>query len=192
MILLLIIISYPISSQSLRIGAGGGITNITAPDDYTKKLTEGGLGFGSEIHYGLKAKLGLPVLPLNIVGSYLMHSFSSEESGVEVTSGLNTIGIGAELILLPGPINPYVGLDLTQTTIQDIELKTDNETLKLKVDESRFGANLGAGLDIKILPTIDIDVSAKYSVFNLVGKDDDDEETLSAITLNATILIRIL
>ncbi|MDZ7766885.1 MAG: hypothetical protein U5K00_21130 [Melioribacteraceae bacterium] len=52
--------------------------------------------------------------------------------------------------------------------------------------ENRTGMGIGGGLDFGILPMVDIDISAKYNINNLIGKEEG-EETFSTLNYSATV-----
>ncbi len=52
------------SAQLIKVGAGGGITQILAPDALTKEVSEGGLGYSTEWNVGLIGKVDLSMLPI--------------------------------------------------------------------------------------------------------------------------------
>lgn len=188
-----------LQAQSLRIGPTVGLTSFQAPDYLTNDLDEGGWGLSSHINYGAKVKLGLPLLPLTFVGSFVYTPLSSEKGDVEFSSSLTSIGLGAELSFAPGPLSPYAGLDLLYNSFGDTEYKTPDGPQKGD-GVSRYGIAIGIGAEFTLLPKVDVDVSAKYNMYNLFGKDDNeeisavnkDEETISAITINATFYFSVL
>ena len=174
-------------SQSLKLGLSGGLTNVTAPDSYTEDISKGGFGFSSEIHYGVKAKLSLPLIPLTFAGYIINHSLNSDESGAEYSLNVLAIGVGAEWALIPGPVSPYLGVDVLSNSFGDLELNGNTAF----DGDSRVGAAVGAGIDFKLLPKFDIDASVKYNMFNLIGQDDN-EDTISSLNLNVTILFSVI
>ena len=176
-----------VQSQSLKLGLSGGITNFTGPDGVTNDVSKGGLGYAAELHYGLKAKFGLPLIPLNFTGYIINHAMSTDEDGIEVSQNILSIGVGAEWALIPGPIAPYLGVDILSNTLGDLEVNGN----KVNGSESSFGAAIGVGIDFKLLPKIDVDASVKYNMFNLTGRDDGEDVT-SSINLNVAVLFSII
>ena len=91
-------INTNVHAQLFKIGAGGGLTNVSGPDSWTNDVADGGLGFSSEYNYGIIAKVGLPVFPLTPRGFVLFHnlngsgtpSASSEE--VEYSQSITSVG----------------------------------------------------------------------------------------------------
>ena len=53
-------------AQLVKIGAGGGLTQVLAPDGITKKVSEGGLGYSTEWNMGLVGKVDLPIIPMGL------------------------------------------------------------------------------------------------------------------------------
>jgi hypothetical protein len=49
----------------------------------------------------------------------------------------------------------------------------------------------GAGAEVSILPTINLDVFAGYNLFNIIGKDEG-EETISAINLDIYLMFSFI
>jgi opacity protein-like surface antigen len=189
-VLAVLLFSSVIFSQGFKFGVGGGLTMIQGPDVLTKDFSSGGIGFGGEYHVGAKAKLSLPVIPLTPIAFLNYHIMSSSEEIVgqtfEATSSILSIGAGAEWSLLPGPLSPYLALDVAMNSFGKTEVKTPIGTFTT-TGESRVGINIGAGAEFTLLPAFDIDASLKYSVFNLIGKESG-EETVSALVFNVSLL----
>ena len=199
---LLIVFTLPTltNAQLFQLGAGGGLTQILAPERYTNSVSDGGLGFSTEWNAGVIAKLGLPLIPITPRAYFLYHSLSGSgeldpiyygESNIEVTQSISEIGIGAQYNFLPLPagIDPYIALDIACNIFSPIKEGDDYEVPNS--DGTRFGGGIGVGTEITIIPIIDVDVYASYKMFNLVGKDDG-EETVTAFTLDAFILFSFL
>jgi len=186
------------NAQSISLSATGGLTLVQGPDALTKDISEGGAGFSSAPHFGLKGRFKLPVIPLAITGQVLYTKFTGEgnatitggtTASVETESSLLLMGVGAEYKIVPGPISPYAAIDLFYANSGKFKYKATalGSTNEITVDgENRTGIGFGAGLQIGILPMIDIDVSAKYNINNLIGKEDG-EETFSTINLSASL-----
>lgn len=188
-----------IQAQSISVGLTGGLTNIMGPDALTDDIENGGMGFSTHPHYGLKGKFSLPVIPLTITGQVLYASFSGEGEysivpgtnpvNFETESSLLTFGVGAEYAFIPGPISPYLSFDVFYANSGETKLSstTQGANFEQKFDgESRTGIGVGGGLDFGLLPMIDVDVSAKYNINNLIGKEEG-EETFSTLNFSATV-----
>ena len=70
------------SAQLIKIGAGGGITQILAPDALTKEVSEGGLGYSTEWNAGLIGKVDLPMLPITPRAFIMYHSLSGSGDSI--------------------------------------------------------------------------------------------------------------
>lgn len=193
--LLLFIALFTVISlaQSLRVGVSYGVHKLNEQQFNFNNSSDFNLKMDNDKHYGLKLKLALPVINLSGFaykysdkGSYKDNYFG------EISYELDywVLGAGVEMSLLPGPVNPYIAGDLILTTSQDV--KVGGVSIPdLDGDESKIGVGLGAGVDIKILPIIDLDFNIKYNMHNLINKKDGE---LNYNTFNATlsVLIRVL
>ncbi len=202
-LVILLFFSLPSSSnaQLFQIGAGGGLTQILAPDAYTNSVGDGGYGFSSEWNLGVIAKLGLPLIPITPRAYFLYHSLTGSgelnpiyygESNVEFKQTITEIGVGAQynFVPLPAGFDPYIALDIFYSNFGKLTANGMEDT-PFTYDGNRFGAGIGLGTEITIIPIIDVDVYASYKMFNLVGKEDG-EDTISAFTLDAFILLSFL
>jgi opacity protein-like surface antigen len=185
-LVIFIIIGVQAYSQSLKFGAGGGLTMVMSPDSYTNDIAEEGLGFGAEYHFGVKAKLSLPMVPIIPIGYINYHLLASEGESFtgpkDITQNLLTVGLGIEYSFLTGPLSPYAGLDLQFNSFGDLEGLTNPIP-----GEARTGLGIGAGLEFSLVPSLNVDVNAKYNMLNLMGKEEG-EESLSTVTLTAILL----
>ncbi len=164
-------------AQTIKLGIGGGLSSVQSPTYYTDNA-----GFSSEYHIGVKGKLSLPVIPITPIGFVEYHFFRGlTPAGADTKQNILSIGVGGELSLLPGPLSPYVGLDIEFNSLGDFET-TGSPTAS---GVSRMGLGIGAGAMLTLLP-IDFDVSLKYQMLNLFGKESG-EETIGIINLNAAI-----
>jgi hypothetical protein len=194
-------INTKVQAQLFKIGAGGGLTNVSGPDLYTNNVEDGGYGFSSEYNYGIIAKLGLPVLPLTPRAFVLLHKFSgsgtptslpkttSTNSEVEFSESITSVGLGVQygFIPIPAGFDPYLSLDATFNSFGDFKL----DDVVLEGGSSRVGLQLGVGTEVTIIPLINLDVFAGYNWFNLSGKDDG-EETVSAFVLDVFLMFNFL
>lgn len=188
-----------IFAQGLKLGLSGGISSFQAPDYYTEKISDGGLGLGSELHIGGKAKLSLPVLPLKIVGSVYYTMLGSEDSGIEISGSILSLGVGGEWKLIPGPLAPYLALDINFNSFGEMETKVNSSTFKSD-SFSRVGLGVGLGAEFTLLPKVDVDISAKYHFYNLLGKEEidlgnsltSDEKSITALMFSATFMFSLL
>jgi hypothetical protein len=206
-ILVMVLFLIPSFSQAqlFKLGVGGGLTQVTGPDEYTKDVSEDGLGFSTNFNFGLVAKVDIPMVPITPRGYLLYHSLSGSGDTeilaksmninavkVENSQSIFEIGVGAQynFIPLPAGIDPYIALDISMNSFGDITQKAGGEERTFS-GESRFGGGIGLGAEVSIVPMLNIDLLASYKLFNLVGKDDG-EDTISAITLDAFIMFNFL
>ena len=195
-VVLVLFIAVSISNaQGIKIGATGGLTLVQGPDAMTKDIADGGAGFSSAPHFGVKGRFSLPLIPIAITGQVLYTKFTGDGNltpiaggpsvAVETESSLLIFGVGAEYSFVPGPISPYLGFDVFYANSGDMKISSGSQSQTFD-GANRTGIGLGAGLKIGIIPLMDIDVSAKYNINNLLGKEDG-EETLSTVNLSATV-----
>lgn len=187
------------SAQLFQIGAGGGLTQILDPSYYTDSPGDGGLGFSTEWNVGVIAKLGLPLIPITPRAYFLYHSLSGsgdadtqfyQDQSVDITQSISELGVGVQYNFLPLPagFDPYIALDIAYNSFSSIDVN-DNEVPDSK--QNRFGGGIGIGTEITIIPIINVDVYASYKMFNLIGKEDG-EENVTAFTLDAFIMFSFL
>ncbi len=198
-LILLFFLPTVVNAQLFQIGAGGGLTQILAPESYTNSVEDGGLGFSSEWNAGAIVKIGLPLIPITPRAYFLYHSLTGsgeadptlyQDPNVEYTQSISEIGIGIQynFVPLPAGFDPYIALDIAYNSFSTLE---GNGNAVPNTNDSRFGGGIGLGTEITIIPIIDLDVYASYKMFNLVGKEDG-EETVTALTLDVFILFSFL
>jgi hypothetical protein len=188
-VVLLLVSQYSFGQSPVNLsgGIGGGLLlpqssnikgGITSTYDYP--LSKTGYDFNGKI------RLGLPVLPITIVGILSYNSLSDNAilpvtttSGIvnsKYTSSLSifSAGVGVEYTLLPTPIiKPYIGANVVMNFISGSGSYENNVIPESKLKStSRLGLDLGLGtlIEIPILP-FSLDVEAKYRFANLSGKD---------------------
>jgi len=191
-VLILLVFNANVHAQLFKIGAGGGLTNIQGPDSYTNSISDDGLGFSSGYNFGIIAKLGLPLIPLTPRGIFLYNNFSSDDSGVEISQSISSLGLGVQygFIPIPAGFDPYLSLDLMYNSFGDITITSGNSEETVP-GVSRFGMQIGVGTEITIIPLINLDVFAGYNWYNLTGKEDG-EDTISAWVLDLFVMFSFL
>jgi hypothetical protein len=203
-ILILLIIPSVGQAQLFKLGVGGGLTQVVAPDAVTKDVSEGGLGFSTNWNLGLVAKVDLPIVPITPRAYLLYHSLSGSgdvveilsksanisSANVEYTQTIFEVGVGAQYNFVPIPagIDPYLALDIAMNSFGKLKLN-DNEIPESS--NTRFGGGVGLGAEVSIVPMVNIDLYLSYKLLNLIGKDDG-EDTVSAVTLDAFIMFNFL
>lgn len=189
-----LLLSSNADAQLFQIGAGGGLTQILAPEVYTRSIEEMGFGFSSEWNAGVIAKLGLPLIPITPRAYFLYHSLSSEGQFMDVNSdysqSISELGLGVQYNFLPLPagFDPYIALDIAYNSFSSLE---HNGMELTGTKQNRFGGGIGVGTEITIIPIINLDVYASYKMFNLIGKEDG-EENVTAFVLDAFIMFSFL
>lgn len=195
-----------VQAQFIKIGVGGGLTNITGPDELTKDVSEGGLGFSTEYNLAAIGKINLPLIPLTpralVIYNKLSGDGSSEiplNKGTNVTSinyefsqSILSLGVGVQYGFIPIPvgIDPYLSVDLMFNNFGDFTITEDGiETTENGI--SRTGLQFGLGAEVSIIPSINLDVFAGYHLFNMFGKDEG-EETIRAINLDLFLMFNFL
>ncbi len=187
-----IILSSTSNAQIIRLGLGGGLTLIKSPDAFTNSIENNGLGFTNNYHVTLLAKLDLPLIPITPAAFIDYHILrgSGSKNSQSVTTSLNILSFGVEVqwIILPIPlVKPYVAADIAYNHFGQMEETSSQGTFQ-QSGMDRYGGAIGIGAIITALPVIDLDVSLKYHVLNLVGKDSG-EDNINAITLNLILLL---
>jgi|CZKP01.1.fsa_nt_gi hypothetical protein len=170
-------------TQGLKFGIGGGISTISSGNS--------GLSYNSGYNIAAKAKLDIPLFPLTPVitiqyyilnGSYSFANFTGS-----TTQKIFSAGIGAEYSIIPGPISPYLAIDLGFNNIGEVSYQPSILNQYSSPAISRTGLDIGAGVDISIPFLITFDISAKYNMLNLWGKQGG-EGSISALNLDLMIL----
>ena len=196
-VIFLLLLPASTLAQLVKIGAGGGITQVLAPDGITKKVSEGGLGYSTEWNIGLIGKVDLPLIPITPRAFLLYHTFAGDgtnpsSQNVENSQSVFEIGAGAQYNFIPAPLgfDPYIALDLSFNSFGDFNQNIDGVETKYS-GNTRFGGGVGIGTEVTIIPLINLDLYLSYKMLNLVGKESG-EETISAVTLDAFIIFNFL
>lgn len=189
-------------AQNAKYGFSFGLTYIAGPSLYTDDIDTTGRAFGlkSNFHFGGKVKIGLQPLPIRLTGSLLYTSFNGSKDNVVInpttavdittSSNLFTLAFGAEYLFSPEPVSPYGTLELQLNSQGNTKLTQDypNSTREISIEgNTRWGLGLGVGLDLGIIPQIDLDILAKYNLVNIFGKRSN-EDTFSTFTLTLSVL----
>ena len=174
-------------AQGLKFGIGGGISTISSGTS--------GLSYNSGYNIAAKAKLDIPLFPLTPVitiqyyilnGSYGFTTPVGNLSG-STTQKIFSAGIGAEYSIIPGPISPYLAIDLGFNNIGEVKYEPSVLNQFSSPAISRTGLDIGGGVEIKIPFLITFDISAKYNMLNLWGKQGG-EGSISTLNLDLMIL----
>ncbi len=178
------------SAQLVRFGLGGGLTMIKSPAEYTNSVENNGLGFTNNYHLTAIAKLNFPLIPITpavFIDYHVLRGSSSNSSNIETSQNIFSFGAEGELSILPLPlVKPYAVLDISYNKFGDLQVTSPLGSGSVP-GVTRYGGALGIGAEITALPSIDLDLSLKYQIFNLVGKDSG-ESNITALTLNLILL----
>ncbi len=177
-------------AQQLRLGLGGGLTAVQSPDAYTNNISDGGLGFKTNYHLTAELRLDFPLIPFTPLAFVNYHSLSGSGSGayqsVETSQKILSIGAEVEVSLLPLPfVKPYFSVSVASNSIGEQKISSPAGTLS-QSSRTRMGGGIGIGTLVTILP-FDMDLSAKYSFLNFVGKESG-EENLNIINVDLVII----
>jgi Outer membrane protein beta-barrel domain len=183
LIFILILLTTVSFGQGLKFGFGGGISTISNSNS--------GLSYNAGYHLSAKAKLDIPLFPIKpivFIQYYILNgSYSFANFTGSTTQKIFSAGIGAEYSLLPGPISPYLALDIGFNNIGEVKYDPAILNQFSYPAISRTGLDIGAGVEIAIPFFITFDVNAKYNMLNLFGKQGG-EGSISVFNLNLTVL----
>ncbi len=196
LILTVFLLAGLLQAQTFRIGPSFGLSKQQDLSIGNVSGSDLSLGLDNDMHYGLTAKLDLHAI--NLTAHIFKGKLSGKESiaimtnqvDVEYEADLISAGIGVELTLIPGPVNVYVAGDFLFTFSSNGKAKTSNAfgTIETTFDSgSDQGLGIGAGIDFKVLPLIDIDLTARYNMNNMFSKEDG-EVSWNTIEVTATVL----
>lgn len=192
----LILFNSDIFGQLVSIGVGGGLTQVTGAEMYSNKVSDRGYGYSTEYNFGAIGKVDLPLVPVTPRAFALYHkfkgdgTFNSEER--EYSQSILSLGVGASYNFIPVPagVDPYVALDIMFNSFGDFTQKINGNETK-NSGNSRTGLGIGVGAEVSLLPKVNVDVSASYRMFNLIGKETG-EKTLSAVNLDLFFMFSLL
>jgi hypothetical protein len=190
-LLIILILSGTISfAQGVKFGIGGGLSTISSSNN--------GLSYNAGYHISAKAKLDIPLFPITPVVSiqyYILNGSYSYTNPLlpngsitgSTSQKIFSAMIGAEYHLIPGPISPYLAVDLGFNNIGEVKFDPDILNQYASPAISRTGLDIGGGVELKIPFLITFDVSAKYNMLNLWGKQGG-EGSISTFNLNLSVL----
>lgn len=194
---MLFVFSSLSTAQLVKVGVGGGITQVTGPKSITNDVSEDGLGFSTEWNLGLVGKVDLPLIPITPRAFFLYHKLSGSGTNamsqeVENSQSITEIGVGAQFNFIPVPLgfDPYIALDLSFSNFGDFTQKVNGVESKSS-GVTRYGGGVGIGTEISIVPVVNLDLYLSYKMLNLIGKEDG-EETISAVTVDLFVLFNFL
>jgi opacity protein-like surface antigen len=156
----------------------------------TPFFTKAGFNFGADAKYYVDKKSTLGIM-LSLTYTMLTSgdigvSDSAYGTGTfRANMNLFTIGVGAEYDFAPKrPANPFVNAQFT-TNIIGGKTKFDQTSGSVASYSSdmtsavRFGAQFGAGVDVKLSKTVGVVIGGRYAFANLFGKDSTSNTSTS-------------
>ena len=132
-------------------------------EDFTNKISEGGLGYSTEWNIGVVAKIGLPLVPITPRAFILYHSLNNSENIQNIASAKGTsinsdnfkfeqdflsVGLGIQYGFIPIPVgvDPYLAIDLIYNNFNGIR--------KVTVKVSKMNPPMGGGRIEKVSVTL--------------------------------------
>lgn len=200
-LLFLFALSLKFYSQEMTIGPGIGVFIFeNKPVSYVNELNGTNyFNYDREFFFGLKAKFHIPYTPLKITAeSYyglLTDKFTNpaNDSSFKATGSLVNLGAGIELVIIPGPISPYILADGFLSSFGDVEVKRqDNPEIKVKdvKGNARFGIGFGAGVEFNLIGKLDADMAFRYSINNWIGKEKS-ESNINSFNISLNLLYQV-
>lgn len=194
-------ISSKILSQEMTIGPGMGLFIFeNKPVSYVNELSGTNyFNYDKEFFFGLKAKFHIPYTPLKITAEsyygFLTDEFKNpaNDTSFKASGSLVNVGAGVELIIIPGPISPYILVDGFLSSFGDVEVKRlGNPGIKVKEvkGNARFGIGFGTGAEINLIPKLDADFAVRYSINNWIGKEKS-ESNINSLNISLNLLYQI-
>lgn len=188
---LFLLFSSVTSAQLVQLGLGGGLTDITAPSIYKGSVANADYGFSDNYHFTILAKFNIPFAPVTPAAFLDYHIIrgSGAYNDTSISTSLYILSFGAEgeYFIFPLPfLKPYLLADLSFNSFSQLELDIGNSSF-VQLSHTNIGGAVGIGTEITFFPTIDFDVSAKYNLYNLTGRQAG-EEMVRAITVNVVLL----
>lgn len=194
--LLLLLFMQSADAQLLKIGVGGGLLSLKSQNYYTNNisLTNGNVdayGLKNNYLFGAEVKFNLPLLPITPVAfinyNILKGTGSGDYTGYQTSLNIFSIGAEAEYFVLPFPfVRPYLALNISENNFGKLEIEAPSGATLDSSTLSRLGGGIGIGAEITI-PPVDFDLSAKYNIFNLVGKSSG-EKSVNAFSVILMLL----
>jgi hypothetical protein len=178
-------------AQIVKMGLGGGLTELTAPSQYKGNIANGDFGFTDNYHLTIMAKFNIPKAPISPAAFLDYHILrgSGSYSDTSVSTSLYILSFGAEgeyYVFHFPDFKPYILADLTYNNFSQLELDIGSDSY-VQLSHSNFGGAIGIGTEVTLLPKIDFDVSAKFNVYNLTARQSG-EEVIRAYTINIVLL----
>jgi len=170
-----------------------------------------GLGFNSGYNLNIKARLFIKNIPFNLysdvclnrlIGKGTVHVMTSPVSSwlplnQKSESKCNLINgcIGAEYQILKEGVIPFLSGGIVLSHIGDVRIKTvEDENVNYDFTAigggMRYGLEFGIGFYCKFIKNMLVDVSSRYSMNNLSGRESS-EEKINTIRTNINFLYEL-
>ncbi len=193
---LAIFFNINLDAQTIKIGVGGGVTFVTSPAAYTNDILQGGSGFSTEYHYGIRGKWDVPFAPIKPIIFLNYYKFTGQQTyqstEYKASTDIFSAGIKSEIPVFDNEFHPYMSLSLMYNMFG----KYKKEKIENNIDSSysyptynRLGLGIGIGAYVDVIPLIDIDASLNYDFLNVYGKSPD-EAGVSVLSLDLTVFFR--
>jgi hypothetical protein len=144
--------------------------------------------FSTEISYSSLIGKGTMTIILNPASSYLPPPQKAESSYHILNSCFDV-----EYELLSKNIIPFLSGGIVLSHLGDIKVKsTENESYQTTIQDGgiRLGLDFGAGIYFKCHSKVVVGISSKYTMNNLVGQKETEEE-LNTIKTNFNVLFEL-
>ncbi len=181
-------------AQDLKIGISAGMTYFSNGNYLGKSIFNNGFGVGDKSSYGITARYEMPESPLSFTAQFLasplegmgqrfIYNYVPDPAAnminpfqsVKVSSDLYAIGMGVSYKLFEsGRFAGYFGADVIGAYFGKFTVE-NKSFFGSQTDEVsgffRLGAGVGPTLEVNLVSELYLDLSAKYSFYNLIGKE---------------------
>jgi len=175
------VIGFP---MHLDLGIGGG---VSWPNETLLKHTE-----PSGWNAGIKARIH-GILPVSFIGSVVYNRIRNKIYDSDIPFGVPfepgeadvtwMIGGGLEYSLPIPLVTPYLGVEGLLNLMSNSKEGASSVT--------RGGVGLGGGVQFSIPAFGSVDASLKYQIFNLIGKENAEDE-MSQVAASIAIMFSVL
>ncbi len=161
----------------------------TYPTDTNSMFQKSGFNVGADVKYYLGKKRNVGI---TLGGSY--NAFTSGDVTMTNPNGVGVqkmnilaVALGVEYNFMPkGKTQPFLGLEFTgnffsgKRTFTPTSGTASEQTMK---SASRFGVQIGGGVDFKLSKSVGAVLGVKYNLANLIGKDSASTTVANEFTL---------
>lgn len=181
-----------INGQTVKAGLNAGMNYFMLNSFFGEGISQNGFGFAHEASYGINAKYEFKSYPASLTARIAFAPLNSEgtrffirtgdpaantidpRQRIEISSSLYMLGIGAEYNFYEDKVfTAYIGADVIGAYFGKFDIES-SDFIGRRTDNIpgffRLGAGAGPGAEIKLFSKLSLDVSAKFSYYNLIGK----------------------